>query len=234
MRCACAAAGLVLMCLRAFAGDIFTMPTANQLKAKEVDAGVYYVNLNMPPNMPQSVNVQTLNVGVTDVLELDAQRVDVDKDEISIVLIASIKLLWESATTPDVVIGCRNLLGTATTTDPFLRQKTRDRSYFVCSAKTFFLNPSIPGPPLIRAHLSAGTPDWTLGNDKRHDGLFGGLQFLLTRTLGGIALYDGENVIAGLTFFPPKTGARLMGGLFGEHWWVGIAYTNSSDPQIDY
>ena len=234
MRCACAAVGLALMCLRAFAADIFTMPTANQLKAKEVDTGVYYVNIDVPPNMPESVNVQTLNVGVTDLLELDAQRMDIDNDETSIVLIGSVKLLSENATAPDVVIGCRNLLGTATTNNPFMRQKTRDRSYFVCSAKTFFLNPSIPGPPLIRAHLSAGTSDWTLMNDKRHDGLFGGLQFLFTPSLGGIALYDGENVIAGLTFFPPKTGVRLMGGLFGEHWWVGLAYTNSAEPQIDY
>ena len=47
----------------AYAADIVTVPTANQLKQGEVDLAYYYIGLDFPEPMPQRVNVQTLYLG---------------------------------------------------------------------------------------------------------------------------------------------------------------------------
>jgi len=207
----------------AYADDIVTMPTANQLKAGEVDLAVYYLGLDLPPGAPESVNYQTLYVGLTDKLELDVHRADVDKDETSTVLVGSFKLLSETRQAPDLVVGCRNFTQEATTLNPVIRDRTKDASWFLSAAKTFFMNPAAPGPPLVRAHLSIGTDDWTLLGDKRHDGLFGGLQFLFKPELGAVGQYDGENWITGITVMPRNTGLTIKAGTYGEHWWMGVA-----------
>lgn len=207
----------------AVADDIVTMPTANQLKAGEVDIAAYYLGLDTPQGAPQFIQYQTLYVGLTDRIELDFHRANVDTDRASTVAVGSFKLLSESQTMPDLVVGCRNLGGTSTTNGP-AKDKSKDRSYFLSAAKTFFFNPLAPGPPLVRLHLSLGTADWTLFNEKRHEGLFGGLQFLLRPDVGAVGEFDGENWITGITFMPKNTGLTIKGGTFGEHWWAGIAY----------
>lgn len=229
MRYVCLAAALLMLSSCAFAADIVTMPTANQMKAGEVDLAAYYIGVDNPPVAPQFIQYQTLYVGLTDKLEIDAHRSAVDKSETATIFVASYKLLSENQTQPDLVVGVRNLFGTATTTNPpgapvDFRDKSKDQSYFVAAAKTFFFNPMKPGPPLVRVHLGLGTKDWTLFNEKRHDGLFGGLQFLLRPDIGAVIEHDGQDLITGLTYMPVGTGLTLKGGGFGDHWWVGIAY----------
>jgi len=205
----------------AFADDIVTMPTANQLKAGQVDAAAYYLTLHVGATpAPQFVQYQTLYVGVTDKLEIDAHRSAVDTSMTATILVASYKLLSESPQLPDLVVGCRNLGGTATSPDP----KSEDRSYFLSAAKTFFFNPAAPGPPLVRVHLSVGTEDWTLLGEKRHEGIFGGLQFLLRPELGLVIENDGQDTITGLTYMPKNTGLTFKGGTFGSNCWLGVAY----------
>lgn len=213
----------------AIADDIVTMPTANQLKAGQVDVAAYYLKLNLPNNlkMPQFVNYQTVYVGLTDKLELDAHRADVDRDRESTVLVGSYKLLGENKTLPDLVVGCRNLAGVAATNNPALKGKSEDRSYFVSAAKTFFANPSKPGPPLVRVHMSLGTADWTLLGEKRHEGIFGGVQLLITPQIGAVVENDGQDTITGLTIMPKNTGLTIKGGGFGDHWWAGLAMRKS-------
>jgi len=207
----------------AVADDIVTMPTANTMKAGQVDVAAYYLKLDTPGNQPQHVNYETVYVGLTDRLELDAHIAAVDKDRTSTVLVGSVKLLAETQKLPDLVIGCRNLLGEQTTNNPALAGKSEDRSYFVSAAKTFFMNPNQPGPPLVRAHLSLGTADWTLLGEKRHQGVFGGLQFLFRPDIGAIVENDGQDTITGLAFMPKNTGLTIKGGTFGDHWWAGLA-----------
>lgn len=214
---------LVLMAGCAFADDIVTMPTANQLKAGQVDAAAYYLGLDLPAGAPQFVQYQTVYVGLTDKFELDAHHANVDKDKESTVLVGSYKLLSETATMPDLVFGCRNLTGVATTNGP-MHNKSEDRSYFLSGAKTFFQNPAAPGPPLMRVHLSLGTPDYTLLGDKRHDGIFGGLQLLFKPELGGVVEFDGESWITGITIMPKNSGLTIKGGGYGTHWWAGLAF----------
>ncbi len=217
---------VVLLCLcgGAFADDIVTMPTANQLKAGEVDVAAYYLSLDFPEPMPQNVQYQTLYVGLTDRFELDLHRADVDNDETSVVLVGSVKLLSEGLTTPDLVFGVRNFNGAATTLNPAVREKSKDASFFLSGAKTFFFNPMAPGPPLVRAHLSLGTADWTLFGEERHKGLFGGLQFLFTPWLGAVVQNDGQDLITGITVMPEGTGLTIKGGTFGDHTWVGVEW----------
>lgn len=206
------------------ADDIVTMPTANQLKAGQIDLAAYYLGLDMPSAQPQSVNYQTLYVGLTDNLELDVHRADVDKDDTSNVIVAQYKVLSETATTPDLVFGVRNLTGESTTLNPTFKGKTEDRSYYAAAAKTFFLNPMKPGAPLVRVHLGLGTEDWTLLNEGRHEGLFGGLQFLVSSEVGLVLENDGTDTITGLTYMPKNTGLTIKGGTFGDHWWAGLSY----------
>lgn len=233
MRYASIAIAVMMLAGCAIADDIVTMPTANQLKAGEVDIAAYYLKLDLPNNMnaPQHVNYQTVYVGLTDKIELDAHFADVDRDRQATVLVGSYKLLSETQTVPDLVVGCRNLTGTAASNnnpgDMNLKEKSKDRSYFVSAAKTFFADPSKPGPPLLRAHLSLGTADWTLLGEKRHEGLFGGLQFLFRPDLGAVIENDGQDTITGLTYMPKNTGLTLKGGGFGDHWWAGLALRKS-------
>lgn len=210
-------------CGISLADDIVTMPTANQLKQGEVDVAVYYINTDFPKPMPQYVQYQTLYIGLTDKLELDIHRANVDNDKSSVVLVGSYKLLSETATTPDLVVGVRNFNG-ATTTNTAAKEKSDDPSIFLSAAKTFFFKPTMPGPPLVRVHLSIGSDDWTLFGEERHEGLFGGLQFLFTPCIGAVIQNDGQDTITGITIMPKNTGLTIKAGTFGDHTWVGLAW----------
>lgn len=213
----------LLSCV-AQADDIVTMPTANQLKAREVDVAAYYLDLHLPSGAPQFVHYQTLYVGLTDRVELDFHRAEVNRDAVSVVTVATLKLVSEGPATPDVVLGVRNVTGEATTNDPAVRSKSRRRSVFATAAKTVFLREGVQGPPLVRVHAGLGTEDWTLLNEKRHEGLFGGLQFLFHPVVGAVVQHDGRGWITGVTIMPPRTGLTVKGGTFGDHSWYGVAF----------
>jgi hypothetical protein len=222
------AVSLLLLALGAggaMAGDIVTVPTANQLRAGEADMAVYYISVDedslvaVPPGGIDFVRCQTLYVGLTDKVELDAHRYDVDgAPTVETIWNATVLLQEEDLKRPIVVVGGRDL-----------SREYAHASYFVSAAKT--LNPPVGGPPtkpIIRLHLSLGTEDNTLFGEGRHEGIFGGVQALLrpaNPAVGLIALYDGTDVIIGLTFVPQPGWPTLKGGTFGGHTWVGISYT---------
>jgi hypothetical protein len=219
---------LVLLALgggTAMAGDIVTVPTANQLRAGEVDLAAYYIDVDqgslIAPLQPLGIDwirAQTLYAGVTDKLEIDAHRYDVDSMPEQTIWQASFLVLEEDEGRPNVVVGARDLSDVSGNT-----------SYFVCAAKT--LNPPVGGPPtepIYRLHLSLGTEDNTLFGEERHDGLFGGIQILLKPSnpaVGLVALYDATDVITGLTVVPEPGWPTIKGGTFGGHWWLGISHT---------
>jgi hypothetical protein len=218
--------GLLLVCVSAaFAGDIVTVPTANQVKAGEVDLAAYYLFIDsdelvapLPAFEIDFVRAQTLYVGVTDQLELDVHRYDVDFAGENTIVNATWKLLDESAAKPIIVLGGRDLTSVYD-----------HASYFVSAAKT--LNPPVGGPPtgpIYRLHVSLGTEDNTLLGEGRHEGLFGGLQVLVKPQfpqVGLVALWDSTDLITGITVVPKPNWPTIKGGTFGEHSWVGISYT---------
>jgi hypothetical protein len=209
----------------AMAGDIVTVPTANQVKAGEVDLAIYYLGLDND-SLPEAiqpldidlVRAQTVYIGVTDKLEIDAHRYDVDVIGVKTIFNATWLLQEETLKRPIVVVGGRDL-----------SREYAHASYFVSAAKT--LNPPVAGPPdlpIIRLHLSLGTEDNTLLGEGRHEGIFGGVQAVLKLAspfVGAIALYDGTDVITGLTVVPEPGWPTIKGGTFGGHWWIGMSYT---------
>ena len=102
---------LMMVAGYAIADDIVTMPTANQLKAGQVDIAAYYLKLNLDNSkgQPQFVNYQTIYMGITDKLELDVHRADVDRDRESTLFVGSYKLLSETQQMPDLVVGLQKL-----------------------------------------------------------------------------------------------------------------------------
>jgi len=208
----------------AVAGDIVTMPTANQVKAGEVDVADYYLFLDFPDYMPQFVRVQTLYVGVTNQIELDIHRYDLDKvNQPETMAIVSYKLLSENATQPDLVIGARDIA--ERTNNPAVPFKT---SYYISAAKTV-IAPK-PGmapkmPMVVRLHLSLGTKDPSLLNEDRHEGLFGGVQMLVTPKVGVVVQHDGQDLITALTYTHDPKWPTIKGGTFGKHSWIGLNYT---------
>lgn len=209
----------------AWAGDIVTVPTANQLKAGEADVAAYYISVDqgalIAPLRPldiEFVRAQTLYVGLTDRVELDVHRYDVDKVGAQTIFNSTFMIQPEDLTRPIVVIGGRDL-----------SQAYGHASYSISVAKT--LNPPVGGPPtmpIVRLHLSVGTKDETLFGEERHEGLFGGVQMVLKPVdpmLGLIVLYDGQDIITGLTVVPEPGWPTIKGGTFGGHTWVGISYT---------
>jgi hypothetical protein len=216
---------LLLLCVlgaSCWAADIVSMPTANQMKAGEVDTAGYYFFLDFDKPMPQFVRVETLYVGLTDKLELDLHRYDLDRVAPATLCIASYKLLSENQKQPDLVIGAKDIADREF--NPAVPRKT---SYFLSAAKT--LNPPAPGMapklPIWRLHVSIGTEDPSLLGETRHEGIFGGIQTLLTPQIGAIVLHDGRDLITGLTITPNKSWPTIKGGTFGDHSWVGISYT---------
>lgn len=222
----------LILSICALGDDILTMPTANMLKQGELELSYYHIDLNTPIAQPQIIEVQCIYVGVKDWLELNAQRVAVDKDATSVVVSGNLRLLQESPTTPDVVFGCRNIGATPTTNNPpfstfNFRAKSANQSYYLCAAKTFFFdhdNSGQPTPPLIRFHAGLGTADWTIGLEERHDGLFGGIQAVITPYLGAILLDDGRDLITGIAIAPGPPGLVIRAGGFGDRWYAGLAY----------
>jgi hypothetical protein len=216
----------------ATAGDIVTVPTANQVKAGEADVAIYYIGVDNDslPTSIQGLNIgfvraQTLYVGLTDRVELDVHRYDVDVIGVETIFNATVVVQPETLKRPIIVIGGRDL--TRAHKDP--TGAATGASYFVCAAKT--LNPPVGGPPtkpIVRLHLSLGTADMTLFNEERHEGLFGGVQALLRPQfpqVGLVALYDGQDVITALTVTPQPKWPTLKGGTFGGHWWIGASHT---------
>ena len=209
----------------ASAADLLTVPTANQLAAAEVDLCAAYISVDrgslIAPLQPLDIDFvrcQTLSVGVSDRVELDAHRYDIDMLGAETIWNATVLLLQEDAVKPNLVIGGRDL-----------SRVYGHASYHISAAKT--LNPPLAGPPtepIIRLHLSLGTEDNTLFGEPRHEGFFGGVQVLLRPAMpavGAMALYDGQDVITGVTLVPEPGWPTIKGGTFGGHWWLGVSYT---------
>jgi hypothetical protein len=210
------------LCVSSWAADIVSMPTANMVKAGEVDIADYYFFLDFPEPQPQFVRVQTLYAGLTDKLELDIHRYDLPEIAPEMLVIANYKILSENQKQPDLVIGAKDLAERAG--HPAMPHKT---SFYLSAAKT--LNPPAPGMapklPIWRLHVSLGTEDPSLLGETRHEGIFGGIQTLLTPQIGAIVLHDGRDLITGLTITPNKSWPTIKGGTFGDHTWIGISYT---------
>ena len=231
MRVLCLVSVLAFVASVVSAHDVITVPTANQLKQGEIELAYYYAFLRNNDPKPEFMQIQTLYVGITDRLELDTHMYGIDSNRTSMILIGNVKLLSEDKYGADVVVGCKNMAGTPTVDNPpfstvNFRQLSTERSYYLCAAKTFQLggNRGPVRPPFLRVHLSLGSPDWTIGLAKRHQGIFGGLQYVITPNFAVFAFEDGRNIVSAIGYVPPKTNLMFRAGTLSAHWFVGLAY----------
>jgi len=212
----------------ALAGDIVTMPSANQMGPGEVDLAQYYISFDYPvAALPDFTYFTTMYVGVTDRFELDVWYIDPDDVPNQTVLNATVLALNErKGDYANVVVGVRD----ATNVLRRIFGSDFERGVFVAAAKT--LNPPAGPPsrentPIWRLHLGVGdelglATDLDNPNDS---GLFGGVQVVVTPTIGAIALWDGTDHIIGVTYTPDPKGPTFKGGVFGDHTWIGVNYT---------
>jgi hypothetical protein len=223
----------LLAATAAMAADIVTVPTANQLKAGEVDVAHYWIGTDLPPiqtpggplRAPTQLNFNTLYVGLTDRIEIDAHEVKPVGGDIAIasstIWNATVLLLKEDKRNPNVVIGGRNLEGTSGPAGV-------KASWFISAAKTVLAPVGAPpsfSNPVLRLHLSVGTEDWTLFGEKRHDGIFGGVQAMVSPQFGLVVLHDSQDLITGITYTRNPKWPTIKGGTYGDHRWAGINYT---------
>jgi len=228
MRAFACVIALLVLCVGARGDDILAMPTANMLDRGQMEFAYYHVDLPAPHGGPENIEAQVLYAGLTDYIELYAQRIAIDKDVTSVVLNGDLRLMKETPTTPQMVIGCRNIGATPTTNNPPFgtinyRARSANQSYYFCTYRTFYLKDA-GQPPFIKLHACVGTSDWTLGLQRRHDGLFGGIQALITPYLGVVALYDGADSITGVAIAPGPPGLAIRAGMFSDSFYVGVAY----------
>jgi hypothetical protein len=196
------------------AADIVTMPTANTLKAGQVQVAYYHLWLDYRAvGAPEHLGLGTIYYGATDRLQLDAWVTRPGRGSGSLVLNPSFVLVKESSSAPNIVVGAQDVANA-------LDYKT---SAYLAMAKTI-TNSERKLLPMVRLHLGAGT--------NMNHGVFGGLETTLYGPLGAVVTYsqndkilDNRHVIAGLTFTFPHMPVVLKGGVLGRHTWVGIAYT---------
>lgn len=178
---------VVAYTLPAVAGDIVTMPTANQMGPGEVDVAQYYVSFDYPPGLPEHAYLTTMYVGVTDRIEVDVWYVNPNKraadqaGHVTVLNATGLVLSQRKGDLVDLVVGVRdigddleNLFG-----------PDFDRGLFVAAAKT--LNPPSGPPtaadcPIWRVHVGAGE-ELGFGTDLNRmtkGGVFGGIQAIVT------------------------------------------------------
>jgi len=216
MACCLALALCLAVASAALAGDIVTLPTANQLKADQIELAYYRLDLNFrSPGAPSSAGLATAYWGITNRLELDAWWVHWNHGAGSDVAInPSFLVLPETVATPAVVVGAQDITGAL---------PTGKVSYYVAAAKNVFHDPKRRFFPLIRLHGGVGT--------KMNNGFFGGVQAVVTGRLGLIILnsrnplLDGNHWITGLSYTFPRIPLVVKGGTLGRHAWIGAAYT---------
>jgi len=210
------------------AGDVVTMPSANQMGPGEVDLAQYYIHFNYPfPGLPDHAFFTTMYVGVTDRAEVDVWYIKPDTAPDQVVLNATgLVLSQRKGDDVDLVVGVRDVGDNLER----LFGPNFDRGVFAAAAKT--LNPPAGPPskhntPIWRLHLGVGTNLGLATNLDRiaRDGFFGGVQAIVTPTIGAIALWDGTDDIIGLTYTATPKSPTLKGGVFGDHWWIGVNYT---------
>jgi hypothetical protein len=187
-----------------------------------MDLAYYYFSFDAPPGQAPSAQVQTICLGLTDQLEIDLQRYDIQGADPDTIVNATVSLARETQDAPDLVVGGRNIGASTVGGVPGSDRK----SWFAAMAKTLETQygSRFGASVVIRLHAGYGTRDHTFLDEDRHEGLFGGVQALLTPKVGAVALHDGQDLITGLSFSPQGTSLTLKGGTYGEHWWAGLSW----------
>ncbi len=185
-------------------GMILT-PSASTLKSTHATVAAHQVDRD-----ERKINLFSLNVGVTDWLELGAANVELSdgSDE----LMGNLKFRlpmhkWlDNLDFPQVAVGVWDVTNQV------------DRAYYMVLSKRFPVNKS--GSSLLDLHLGFGGSD---SGDGALEKWFGGMEFSAFRKGKIQAEYDGDNFNAALRYFVAPRVSVDVGTLDGDFGW-GATY----------
>lgn len=212
------AVALVLIAQQmALGSSIITMPTADVAPVGAANVATYVVNFDgMPEGAPTGMNVHILYAGIARNLEVEANVYDVNKSgPRQDFFVLTYKAMDETATMPQISVGVKNPFGEilGNDDDPLDDSPT----YFVAAVKTLMAPaPGEPFTPVVRLHAGLGT--------NYHEGIFGGIQALLTPKLGVAALHDANDMLFAATYKPSEKLPTFKAGTLGDHTWFGLDY----------
>lgn len=196
--------------------SIITMPTADVAPPGVVNVAAYAVNFDgSTPMGDTTMNVYIAYASLVKNLELEANVYDYNNSGFKQQFyVLTYKACEETALLPQISVGVKNPTGEMVNNEDIMND---DASWFVTAVKVLS-GPKPGGPfrPVVRLHAGVGT--------NLHEGLFGGVQTLLTPQIGIAALYDGSFTLLAATFKPSPTLPTFKAGTLGDHTWVGIDY----------
>jgi len=194
--------------------SIITMPTADVAPVGTVNLATYAVDFDGLPF--SGMNVHIVYAGIAKNLELEANIYDIsDGGPTQDFFVVTYKALEETPTRPQVSIGVKNPNGETLGNDS--DPTDDDPTFFIAAVKVLKAPaPGEPFSPVIRLHAGIGT--------NYHEGVFGGLQALLTPQLGVAALHDANDTLFAATYKPSPKMPTFKAGTLGDHTWLGIDY----------
>jgi hypothetical protein len=219
LRIALAVAFVLIAQQMVLGSSIITMPTADVAPPGVVNVAAYAVNFNElppPPAAPSGMNVFIAYAGIAKNLELEA-NVYAQKDGFDTLTFFNLtyKVAEQTATMPQISVGVKNLLGEDLGNGDVAPND--DPTYFVALVKVLSgPAPGEPFKPVVRLHVG-------LGNNL-HNGIFGGLQAMLTPQIGLALLSDAESTLISAAFKPSANSPTFKAGTLGDHTWMGIDY----------
>lgn len=201
------------------ASSIITMPTADVAPQGLVNVAAYAVNFNDlpdPPLAPSGMNVFIAYGAIAKNLEVEANIYD-QKDGFDTLTFFNLtyKVVEQTATMPQISVGVKNVLGEDLGNGDVAPND--DATYFVTAVKVITgPAPGEPFKPVVRLHLG-------LGNNL-HNGIFGGIQAMVTPQIGLALLNDAESTLISAAYKPSANSPTFKAGTLGDHTWFGIDY----------
>jgi len=199
--------------------SIITMPTADVAPPGLINLAAYVVDFNDlpdPPLAPSGMNVYIAYAAIAENLELEANVYD-QKDGFDTLTFFNLtyKVVEATATRPQISVGVKNVLGETLGNGDVAPND--NPTYFVTAFKVLSAPaPGEPFKPIVRIHAG-------LGNNL-HEGLFGGIQAMVTPQIGLALLNDAEQTLISAAFKPSANSPTFKAGTLGDHRWFGIDY----------
>lgn len=217
LRIALAVAFVLIVQQMVLGSSIITMPTADVAPPGLINLAAYAVNFDgSTPLGDTSMTVYIAYAAIAKNLELEANVYDYNNSGFKQdFFVLTYKVAEQTATMPQISVGVKNLNGEmlGNDDDPFDDAPT----YFVAAVKVLSgPAPGEPFKPVVRLHVGLGT--------NYHEGLFGGLQALVTPQLGLAALNDANDTLLAATYKPSPNSPTFKAGTLGDHTWFGIDY----------
>ncbi|MBP6964910.1 MAG: hypothetical protein KBC96_10945 [Armatimonadetes bacterium] len=215
VKIALAVALLLIAAQMVLGSSIITMPTADVAPVGLINLAAYSVNFDGMVGPSTGMGVYIAYAGIAKNLELEANVYDLNKGgDTWDFYVLTYQVVQETDKMPKISVGAKNFLGETIANGSTMND---DPTFFVAAVKTVMAPaPGEPFSPVIRLHAGYG--------DNLHNGLFGGVQAMLTPQIGVAALNDAKQSLYAVTYKPYPEWPTFKAGTLGKHTWVGVDY----------